>query len=136
MLQWDAAVQCKIPDQEKKLRHLIGVNANRHARQLNDTFPKSFRSRVAASNNKTKEVTMTTVASFRNSAFETTCAKCGEALIAPEWSEFVSGGLVLNLWTCTSCGCRFETEACIPADAEQKIDSKVSEAFFPSLLVA
>ena len=36
---------------------------------------------------------MTTVASFRHSEFETTCAKCGEPLIAPEWSEFVSEGL-------------------------------------------
>jgi len=40
------------------------------------------------------------------------CAKCGEPLIAPEWSKFVSEGLVLNLWTCTNCGNRFETEAC------------------------
>src|SRR5665811_817621 len=36
---------------------------------------------------------MTTVASFRHSEFETICAKCGEPLIAPEWSEFVSEGL-------------------------------------------
>ena len=41
----------------------------------------------------------------------TTCAKCGEALIAPDWSEFVSERLVLNLWTCTDCGDRFETKA-------------------------
>ena len=37
----------------------------------------------------------------------TTCVKCGEALIAPDWSEFVSERLVLNLWTCTKCGDRF-----------------------------
>jgi hypothetical protein len=36
---------------------------------------------------------MTTVASFRHSEFETTCAKCDEPLIAPEWSEFMSEGL-------------------------------------------
>ena len=77
---------------------------------------------------------MTTVASFRNSEFETTCEKCGEALIAPEWSEFVSETLVLNLWSCAKCGCRFETEACVPAEVMS--DDTVIKAFFPSLLVA
>jgi predicted nucleic-acid-binding Zn-ribbon protein len=79
---------------------------------------------------------MTTVASIRNSQFETTCKKCGEPLIAPEWSEFVSEGLILNLWSCTKCGCRFETEVCMPADAEAKDDDESIKAFFPSLLVA
>jgi len=45
------------------------------------------------------------------------CVKCGEALIAPDWSEFVSERLVVNLWICTKCGDRFETQACMPADA-------------------
>ena len=54
---------------------------------------------------------MTTIASFRNSECETTCDKCGNTLIAPEWSEYVIDGLILNLWTCTKCGYRFETEA-------------------------
>ena len=40
---------------------------------------------------------MTTVAAFRNSEYETTCTKCGEPLIAPEWSEYVSEQSVLNL---------------------------------------
>ena len=79
---------------------------------------------------------MTTVASFRNSEFETTYEKCGEELIAPEWSEFVSETLVLNLWFCTKCGCRFETEACMPADAESINDIMTMEEIFPSLLVA
>jgi transcription elongation factor Elf1 len=77
---------------------------------------------------------MTTVASFRHCEFETTCAKCGEQLIAPEWSEFVSEGLVVNVWTCTNCGNRFETEACMPADSEA--DAEAIKDFFPSLLVA
>ena len=77
---------------------------------------------------------MTTVKSFRHSEFETTCAKCGEALIAPEWSKFVSEGLVLNLWTCTNCGNRFETETSMPEDAEA--DAVAIKDFFPSLLVA
>jgi ribosomal protein L37AE/L43A len=79
---------------------------------------------------------MTTVASIRNSEYETTCTKCGETLIAPEWTEYVSDGLVLNLWSCSNCGYRFETEAYMPADAESKIDGMVMEEFFPSLLVA
>jgi hypothetical protein len=79
---------------------------------------------------------MTTVASFRNSEFETTCAKCGEALIAPEWSEYASERLVLNLWSCTKCGCRFETQARMLADSESMNDRRAVEAFFPSLLVA
>jgi hypothetical protein len=52
--------------------------------------------------NKTKEVAMTSVASFRNFEFETTCPKCGETLIAPEWSECVSERLVVNLWSCSN----------------------------------
>ena len=70
-------------------------------------------------------------ASIRNSNFEVTCAKCGDALIAPEWVEyFGEGRLVLNLWSCTSCGFQFETEANVPANAESKIDSKVMKEFF------
>jgi hypothetical protein len=79
---------------------------------------------------------MTTVASFRNSEYETTCAKCGEALVAPDWSEYVSEGLVLNLWSCTKCGCQFETEAFVPADVGAMNDRIAVEAFFPSLLIA
>ena len=79
---------------------------------------------------------MTTVASFRNAEYETNCAKCNATLIAPEWSEYVSEGLILNLWSCWNCGHRFETEAHIPADAGSKIDSELMEDFFPSLLVA
>ena len=80
---------------------------------------------------------MTTVASLRGSAHEMICDKCGASLIAPEWSEYFSEEkLVLNLWSCMSCGNRFETEAFAPVDAESEIDPKVLEEFFPSLLVA
>ena len=65
----------------------------------------------------------------------TTCAKCGEALIAPDWSEFVSERLVVNHWTCTTCGDRFET-AYMSADAEPKMSEKDWEQMFPPLLVA
>jgi ribosomal protein L37AE/L43A len=66
----------------------------------------------------------------------TTCAKCGEMLIAPDWSEFVSERLVVNLWSCTKCGDRFETTACLPADAAPKISQAIWEEMFPALLVA
>jgi ribosomal protein L37AE/L43A len=79
---------------------------------------------------------MTTVASFRNSKSETTCGACGETLIAPEWSEFVSERLVINLWSCPECGCKFETETCMPADALSAEDRETLEKYFPSLLVA
>jgi RNase P subunit RPR2 len=84
------------------------------------------------------EVTMTTVVSIHNSKSGKTCAKCGEALIAPEYSEYFSEEqLVLNLWSCTNCGYKFETEAAFaPAGAESKVDNDVLEVPFPSLLVA
>jgi len=72
----------------------------------------------------------------KEDAMTTTCVKCGEALIAPEWSEFVSERLVVNLWTCTKCGDRFETKACMPADAEHQMSDKDWEQMFPPLLVA
>jgi len=78
---------------------------------------------------------MTTIASIRHSERKV-CAKCGYALFVPEWSEFVSEGLVINLWTCTNCGNRFETEACMPADTEAEADAEAIKDFFPSLLVA
>ena len=77
---------------------------------------------------------MTTVVSFRNSEYGTTCAKCREPLIAPEWSEYVSEQSVINLWHCTNCGYQFETEACVPVDTEA--DALAIKDFFPSLLVA
>ena len=77
---------------------------------------------------------MPTVASFRNSKYETPCEKCGEPLIAPEWSEYVSEDVVHNLWSCTKCGCEFETKVSMPADT--KANAEAMADFFPSLLVA
>jgi ribosomal protein L37AE/L43A len=55
----------------------------------------------------------------------TPCVKCGEALIAPDGSALVSERLVVNLWSCTKCGDRFETKALfIPADAASKMSEK------------
>lgn len=80
---------------------------------------------------------MAKVASLRGSAHGMSCGRCGESLIAPDWTEFFcEEGLILNLWSCTSCGNRFETEAFIPVDSNSKIDQGVLEEFLPSLLVA
>jgi ribosomal protein L37AE/L43A len=79
---------------------------------------------------------MTTIASIRHPDQEVTCSKCGDVLTIPEWSEYVSERLVLNLWSCTKCGYRFETEANMPADAESIDDAETIETFFPSLLIA
>ncbi len=80
---------------------------------------------------------MATIASLRGSAHGMTCDKCGGSLIAPEWAEYFSEEqLVLNLWSCMSCGNRFETEAFVPVDSKSKIDSDVLERFLPTLLVA
>jgi ribosomal protein L37AE/L43A len=80
---------------------------------------------------------MTTVASLRGSAHAPMCDKCGESLIAPEWSEYFSEEqVVINLWTCTRCGHRFETKAFEPVDTTSKIDPRTLDEFLPALLVA
>jgi Zn ribbon nucleic-acid-binding protein len=79
---------------------------------------------------------MTMIASIRHPDQKATCSKCGDVLTIPEWSEFVSEGLVLNLWSCTKCGYRFETEADLSTDVESKDNAETIEAFFPSLLIA
>jgi ribosomal protein L37AE/L43A len=66
----------------------------------------------------------------------TICTKCGEMLVAPDWSEFASERLVVNLWSCTKCGHGFETTARMPADAPAKISNALWEEMFPPLLVA
>ena len=38
---------------------------------------------------------------------EMTCARCGDALNAPKWSEFLSARRIINLWSCTECGYSF-----------------------------
>ena len=79
---------------------------------------------------------MTTISSTHNSDCGTACIQSGDALTAPEWSEYVSDQLVLNLLSCSKCGCRVVTEAHMPTDDNSAIDTTTMEAFFPSLLVA
>jgi transcription elongation factor Elf1 len=115
---------CNASSRAKEARFdLYQCRSPRWRRDCNNT--KELPTREAENKNKQRRVAMTT-----------TCAKCGEALIAPDWSEFVNEHLVLNLWSCTKCGDRFETEACMPADAESKMSEKDWEQMFPPLLVA
>src|SRR6266566_4069680 len=37
------------------------------------------------------------------------CAQCGDALIAPQWSEHVSARCVRHVWSCEGCGYQFES---------------------------
>jgi len=37
------------------------------------------------------------------------CAQCGDALFAPEWSEYLDDRHIRHLWSCDDCGYEFET---------------------------
>jgi hypothetical protein len=56
------------------------------------------------------------------------CAKCGELMMAPESSEYLSGHDIRHIWVCDGCDYRFETlirfnaagacaDLCGPADS-------------------
>ena len=47
--------------------------------------------------------------SKRRSSFGTSCAQCGNELIAPEWSEYRSKHQNRHLWRCWKCDYCFET---------------------------
>jgi transposase len=46
--------------------------------------------------------------------FSKSCAQCGEVMVLPEWSEYMSERRVRHLWICDSCGYRFETVVGFP----------------------
>ena len=74
--------------------------------------------------------------SMHHSESEKICAKCAEALIVPEWSQYMGERRVFNLWSCTKCGsCFAEISVALPADAEL-IDDAKKEDVVPPLLVA
>ena len=37
------------------------------------------------------------------------CPQCGNRLLAPEWSEYLSERCVRHAWACDACGYEFET---------------------------
>jgi RNase P subunit RPR2 len=50
------------------------------------------------------------------------CRQCGNTLASPELAEFFSEEqLILNLWSCSSCGFQFETEEKICSEATPQI---------------
>ncbi|MFZ0399590.1 MAG: hypothetical protein WAL03_00725 [Pseudolabrys sp.] len=112
------------------------IKANHGARNSTETVPFACKKARKIKKQESKEVTMTTIASTRRSDYGMTCVQCGDLLIAPEWSEYEDERHVLNLWSCSKCGCRFETDAFVPADAQSVSDDVSIRAFFPSLLVA
>jgi ribosomal protein L37AE/L43A len=62
------------------------------------------------------------------------CAACGEWLIAPERSTYVSEEQVSNLWVCPKCANEFETS--IYLTQEVPLTPEMVDTFFPTLLVA
>jgi hypothetical protein len=52
---------------------------------------------------------MSSIRSYRRSAFGATCGQCGHDLIAPEWSEYRNDRHVHHVWRCWKCDCCFET---------------------------
>jgi hypothetical protein len=61
-------------------------------------------------------------------------ATCGEWLIAPKRSAYVSEEQVSNLWVCPKCKNEFETS--IYLAQEVPLTPEVVDTFFPTLLVA
>jgi hypothetical protein len=37
------------------------------------------------------------------------CPQCSEALLAPDWSEYLNDRCVRHTWSCEACGYHFET---------------------------
>jgi hypothetical protein len=37
------------------------------------------------------------------------CAKCGELMVAPESSKYLSGSDIRHIWLCSQCDYQFET---------------------------
>jgi len=62
------------------------------------------------------------------------CATCGEWLIAPERSTYVSEEQVNNFWACPKCGNEFETSMSITHDVPLR--PELVDTFLPTLLVA
>ncbi len=57
------------------------------------------------------------------------CAQCGDALLAPVWSEFVKERCIRHLWNCDTCGYSFETTVYFPAQsvsAPERVGSKAA----------
>jgi hypothetical protein len=47
------------------------------------------------------------------------CAQCGDRLFAPEWSEYLDERHIRHLWSCDTCGYRFESLVRYPERQER-----------------
>jgi ribosomal protein L37AE/L43A len=54
------------------------------------------------------------------------CAQCGDALLAPVWSEYVKERCVRHLWNCESCDYTFETTVYLAA--KDSVEHLISDA--------
>ena|SRR6185436_15251956 len=52
--------------------------------------------------------------SFHQSRPVVPCAQCGEALFAPEWSEYFDDRRIRHVWSCDRCDYQFETMVYYP----------------------
>lgn len=77
---------------------------------------------------------MTRIASTRRSDYGMACVHCGDMLIAPERSVYVSDRQVRHLWRCSACNCSFEMSIVLPRSAQSVVD--IGEVLFPSLFAA
>ncbi len=64
----------------------------------------------------------------------TGCPPCGEDLVAPERSEYLSTEEVHHCWCCWDCGFEFETLDHLHAKAT--VPTELVKKCLPSLLVA
>jgi hypothetical protein len=67
----------------------------------------------------------------------TVCKKCHEPVFEADGSyDFSEEKLVINLWSCTSCGHRFETELSETAPAPMDIPGGTRQKSGPALIAA
>ena len=55
---------------------------------------------------------------FTQPQLTNSCAQCGETILMPEWSEYLSPQRVRHLWECEACGYKFETIVSFPQDPQ------------------
>jgi hypothetical protein len=59
------------------------------------------------------------------------CALCGDAIIAPEWSEHRSERCIRNVWFCEMCGCCCENTVYFSApkiQSDLRVDERAGRA--------
>lgn len=96
-------------------RHRSGQSATKVSTFLHDTFTN-----LSNNEGQNREDNMLdTRFRARTETFGelTSCARCGETLVAPTWSEHVSERCVRHLWECEACGYKFETAVYFQARA-------------------